>query len=412
MDRKTVASLINRRIIAVMIAGFASGLPLALSDSTLQAWLTVLDMDIRTIGLFSLVGLPYVLKLFWAPIIDRFGFSFLGRRRDWMCITQILAAILLFSLAISTTDNTTLMFVALLSFFLAFISATQDIAVDAYRADLLSSDERGFGAATSVTAYRIAMLFSGAGALVMAEQIGFNNTYIVMAITMLICGCLNFLLPELPSSVKQPKTISEAIINPFKSFFVKDSIFVLLSIIFLYKLGDAFAGRLTTTFLLRGLEFSLTDVGAISKGLGLMASILGGLYGGILMYRLGLYRSLWIFAWLQGLTNLGFFLLAITGKSYIGLAVVIGLENLTGGMGTAAFVALLMAICDKSYTATQFAMLTAFASLGRILAGPPAGMLVNSYDWPIFFFLTFIISLPVIFILQRYKNIVNRLDID
>ena len=411
MTDRTINRLIfTRRAAVVALLGFASGMPLALSDSTLQAWLTVANLDVSTIGLFSLVGLPYIIKFLWAPIVDRFDLKFLGRRRDWIFLSQIMLSLTLFFLGSRVIENDSLALVGLLAFLVAFISATQDIAVDAYRAEVLRAEERGFGAALSVTGYRIAMLVSGAGALMLADIIGFNKTYMIMSLFMFICSLINFFSPDIGRPDFKEQSIQALVLEPFKSFFSKEAALALLGIIFLYKLGDAFAGRLTTTFLIRGLGFSLTDVGAVNKGLGLMASIVGGLYGGVLMYRLGLYRSLVLFAWLQALTNFGFYMLAILGASYVGLVAVIGLENLAGGMGTAAFVALLMSVCDRRYTATQFAILSAIASLGRVFAGPPSGFLVENLGWSTFFALTVVISLPVIYLLAQFRTVVEHHD--
>ena len=411
MTDRTINRLIfTRRAAVVALLGFASGIPLALSDSTLQAWLTVANLDVSTIGLFSLVGLPYTIKFLWAPIIDRFDLKFLGRRRDWIFLSQIMLSFTLFSLGSRVIENDSLALVGLLAFLVAFISATQDIAVDAYRAEVLKAEERGFGAALSVTGYRMAMLVSGAGALMLADVIGFNKTYMIMSLIMFICSLINFFSPDICRPDFKEQSIQALVLEPFKSFFSKEAAFALLGIIFLYKLGDAFAGRLTTTFLIRGLGFSLTDVGAVNKGLGLMASIIGGLYGGVLMYRLGLYRSLVLFAWLQALTNLGFYVLSIMGASYVGLVAVIGLENLAGGMGTAAFVALLMSVCDRRYTATQFAILSAVASLGRVFAGPPSGFLVENLGWSNFFAFTVVISLPVIYLLAQFRTVLEDHD--
>lgn len=402
--------LFNRRVFTIAMLGFASGLPLALSDSTMQAWLTVANVDIATIGLFSMVGLPYVLKFAWAPLLDRFQLGWPGRRRDWILLSQLALVVLLVAIGVFNPADGALAVLGLAAFLIAFLSASQDIAVDAYRSEVLSERERGFGAAVSVTGYRIAMLVSGAGALLMADQIGFSNTYILMAGVLLLGVLANLFGPQLAADNVAPTSLRIAIVGPLKSYFSRDSAWLLLLLVLLYKLGDAFAGRLTSAFLLRELGFSLTDVGAIYKGLGLLATIAGALYGGALMYRLGLYRSLLVFALLQAVTNLGFCALALMGASYFGMVTVIGLENLTGGMGTAAFVALLMAICERSYTATQFAMLTAVASLGRVLAGPPSGYLVEAIGWPGFFALSFLIALPAVALLMRIRATIEKLD--
>lgn len=404
-------ALLNRRTVTIAVLGFSSGMPLALSDSTMQAWLTQVQVDVATIGLFSLVGLPYVLKFLWAPLLDRFQIGWPGRRQDWTLLTQCMLIGLLLFAGLGNLAGTALLWLGFVALMIAFMSASQDIAIDAYRAEVLSERERGFGAAVSVTGYRIAMLVSGAGALVLADQIGFANTYVVMAAVLLVGVVGNLLGPAVPPNVAPPRSLQEAIVEPLRNFFGSAGALQLLLLVFLYKLGDAFAGRLTTTFLLRELEFTLTDVGAINKGLGLVASIAGALYGGALMYRLGLYRALFLFAWLQAVTNLGFLALTFIGQNYLGLIVVVGLENLTGGMGTAAFVALLMAICDRRFTATQFAMLTAIASLGRVFAGPPSGFLVETLGWSVFFAITFFVALPAIVMLGHMRTQVERLDI-
>ncbi len=403
--------LFNRRVLTIAMLGFASGLPLALSDSTMQAWLTKAGVDIATIGMFSLVGLPYVFKFVWAPLVDRFQFGWPGRRRDWILLCQLALAVLLAAAGLGNLASGALGLLGLVALMIAFMSATQDIAIDAYRTEVLTERERGFGAAVSVTGYRVAMLVSGAGALLMADQIGFATTYLVMAAIVLFGVLTTLLGPPVATDVAQPASLQAAVVGPLQNFFTREAALSLLLLVFLYKLGDAFAGRLTTTFLLRELGFTLTDVGAINKGLGLVASIVGALYGGALMYRLGLYRSLLLFAWLQAVTNFGFLGLALIERSYAALIVVIGLENLTGGMGTAAFVALLMAICDRRFTATQFAMLTAVASLGRVFAGPPSGYLVEAIGWAGFFALTFAVALPAIVLLLRSRSVVEALDV-
>ena len=401
--------LLNRRQSVVVLLGAAAGLPLALSDSTLQAWLTVGGVDVATIGVFSLVGLPYVFKFLWAPLVDRYQPGWPGRRRDWiLCCQAVLAALLAWA-GLADLAAGPLPWLALTALAIAAASATQDIAIDAYRTELLGEHERGFGAAVFVLGYRLGMLMAGAGALVLADRIGFATTYLCLA-ALTVSGMLaTVLAPALPAAIPPPASLRAAVSEPLTEFFGRDSAMALVGIIVLYKLGDAFAGRLTTNFLLAGLGFSLTDVGTIYKGMGLIATLAGALYGGALMSRLGLYRSLIVFAWLQALTNLGFCLLALAGKSYLTMVAVIGLENLTGGMGTAAFVALLMAVCNARYTATQFALLTALASLARVLAGPPAGYLVDGIGWAWFFAVTFVLALPVIALLASRRAVVEQL---
>lgn len=404
--RETLQALGNRRMSAMLLLGFASGLPLALSGGTLQAWLATTSVDIRTIGAFSLVGLPYTLKFLWSPIMDRFVPPFLGRRRGWIVITQALLIVLILAIGMSSPERT-IMLVGVLALMLAFVSASQDITIDAYRADVLHPQERGFGAALSVAGYRVAMLVSGGLALILADFLGWNTTYSIMAVLMGIGVAAAFFGPEPEVRATPPTTLQEAVVAPFAEFLSRDGALWLLLLIVLYKIGDAFAGTLTTTFLLRGLGFTLTEVGVVNKWLGVAASIFGGLAGGALMMRWGLYRCLLWFGLLQAVTNLGFMFLALIGKSFVGMVAVVGLENLAGGMGTAVFVGLLISLCNHRYSATQYALLSSLAAIGRVFVGPPSGFLVAAMGWAVFFFITFVASLPGIALLVGLKKTIT-----
>ncbi len=405
----TLTSLINRRVAVMLFLGFSSGLPLALTAGTLQAWLTVAGVDIKTIGVFALTGLPYTLKFLWAPLMDRYALPLLGRRRGWMLLTQLgLLASIAAMASLSPTENIGLL--GALALLVAFLSASQDIAFDAYRADVLQPAERGFGAAVSVTGYRVAMLASGALALVLSDQIGWRATYIVMGMTMTLGIAATLVSPEPGFGGREPLSLARAIRDPLVEFWSRSGAWSLLALIVLYKLGDAFSASLSSTFLLRGLGFSATDVGVVNKGMGLFALLTGAIVGGAMMVRLGLYRSLFLFGILQAVTNLGFFLLALNEKHYLGMVVAIGLENLAGGMGTAAFVALLMALCDHRYTATQFALLSAVASIGRVLIGPVAGYWVTEVGWAMFFFTSLVAAFPGLWLLWQLRTALTRLD--
>jgi len=384
----------SRRIAAVLLLGFSSGLPLALTAGTLQAWLAVESVDIRTIGLFTLVGQPYTYKFLWAPLMDRFTPPFFGRRRGWLIVTQVaLLGAIAFMGTMSPSESPWLL--AALALGVAFLSASQDIVFDAYRADILREAERGAGAAISVLGYRLAMLVSGGGALVLADQfLGWTAMYFVMAALMGVGIVAAWFAPEPEEAVRAPATLASAISEPLKEFFARQGAWMLLLLIVLYKLGDAFAGSLTTAFLIQGPGFSATEVGAINKALGLVATILGALLGGAWMVRLGLYRALLGFGILQAVTNLGFVLLAVVGKNYAVMVAAIAAENLCGGMGTAAFVALLMSLCDRRFSATQYALLSALSAVGRVYVGPASGFLVSAIGWAPFFFVTFLIALP------------------
>ena len=388
----------SRRIGMMLILGFSSGLPLALTGGTLQAWMAVVGVDLRTIGVFSLVGLPYTLKFLWSPFMDRYVPPWLGRRRGWMISTQFALFLGIVAMAFGSPQNS-VGAVALLAFFVAFASASQDIVVDAYRTDLLQEVERGAGTAVYVMGYRIAMLISGALALILSDRIGWRNTYLVMAMVMVI-GMLGALFgPEPELRTKPPTSLREAVWGPLKDFFSRTGAVTVLLFIVLYKLGDAYAGTLTTAFLIRGAGFSPTDVGTVNKGLGLISLIVGATLGGSLLVRLGLFRSLLFFGILQAVSNLSFMVLAWVGKSYPMMIFAVAFENLAGGMGTSAFVAFLMGLCNHRYSATQFALLSSLAVLGRVFISPTSGYIVELTSWGSFFFITALTALPGLWML-------------
>lgn len=385
-------ALFNRRLAVMFPLGFLSGLPLALTAGTLQAWLTVEGVDLKTIGIFTLVGLPYTLKFLWAPVIDRLVPPWLGRRRGWMLMTQLCVALGLVLMA-STSPRYQPELLAAFALLVAFLSASLDIVFDAYRTDTLEPQERGFGAAVWVNGYRIALLVAGAGALVVADVVGWQMTYLLLAVIMLAGAIAIFLSPEPGRIAAAPQTMAEAVGAPLKEFFARPHALGFLGVIVLYKLGDAFASALQTAFLIGELGFSSGEVGYV-KGLGILATLLGALGGGLLMARVGLVQSLLTFGVLQAISNLGFVVLAWAGKSSALLVAAVLIENVTGGMGTAAFVALVMSLCDPRYTATQFALLSSLEALGRVFAGRPSADLVALVGWAQFFLLTFVVALP------------------
>ncbi len=398
----------GKRIAAVTLLGFSSGLPLALTSGTLQAWMAVDDVDLKTIGIFALVGLPYTLKFLWSPLMDRFVPPALGRRRGWILTAQIGLVIGISAMALNSPQYAPYL-LGILALTVAFTSASQDIAIDAYRTDVLREKERGVGAAVFVMGYRVAMLVSGALALILSDHIGWQNTYFLMAGVMLTGIISTFLAPEPEHNISPPKSLQEAVWGPLKNYFSKKSAVSLLLLIILYKLGDAYAGTLTTAFLIRGVGFSATDVGALNKGLGLVSLILGAMFGGALMVRLGLFNSLLFFGILQAISNLSFMVLAWLGKSYTMLVFAVAVENMSGGMGTAAFVALLMTMCNQRYSATQYALLSSLAALGRIFVAPTSGFLVESIGWAPFFFVTALAAIPGLWLLQRMRNVISEL---
>jgi len=402
---------LSRRVAPLLFLGFASGLPLALTGGTLQAWATVTGVSLEQIGFLTLVGTAYTVKFLWAPLVDRYAPPFLGRRRGWMLVTQLLLAAALMLMGL-LSPNQSLLPLALLAVAVAFFSATQDIAFDAYRTDVLHGPERGAGVAVSVLGYRLAMLVSGGLALVLADRwLGWGATYALMAALMAAMALATFAAPEPEQAVVPPRSLRAALIEPFGEFFRRPGAWALLALIVLYKLGDAFAGALSTTFLIRGAGFSATEVGLVNKIMGLSATIVGALAGGALLARLGLYRALMLFGVAQAVSNLGYWLVAVSPQSTALMAAVVGVENLCGGLGTAAFVALIMSLCNPRYTATQFALLSALSVIGRTyLAGPLTPPLVNALGWPGFFLLTVAIALPGLALLWWRRDEIENGD--
>ena len=393
----------SRRVAVVLLLGFASGLPLALTGSTLQAWLTVTGVDIRTIAWFSWIGVPYLLKFLWSPLMDRFIPPWLGRRRGWIVTTQAGFVAGVLGMAATSPDDS-LLLLGIFALWIAFVSASQDIVIDAYRTDILTIAERGVGAAVSVLGYRIAMLVSGGLALILADQIGWRPTYVAMAALMAIGVGAALWAPEPAMPPAVPHTLRAAVIDPLKDFFTRAGAVQILLLIMLYKFGDALAGTLTTAFLIRGAGFSLTEVGVVNKWLGFASLVTGALIGGTLLTRMSLYRALLWFGLLQAVSNLSFMFLAWAGKSYAWLVFAVGFENLASGMGTAAFVVLAMSLCNVAFSATQYALLSALASLGRVLFGPLTGELVAAFGWANFFFITFLAALPGLWLLWLLRE--------
>jgi PAT family beta-lactamase induction signal transducer AmpG len=396
----------NRRLAVMLPLGFASGLPIALTAGTLQAWLTVEGVDLKTIGIFTLVGLPYTLKFLWAPIMDRVVPPWFGRRRGWMVLTQLCVAIGLALMAM-TSPRAHPEWLAAYALLVAFLSASLDIVFDAYRTDTLYSHERGLGAAVWVNGYRIALLIAGAGALVLADYVGWQVTYLAMAVVMM-AGLVTIILSPEPTRVADPpKSLGEAVGAPLVEFFSRPQALGFLAVIVLYKLGDAVAASLQTAFLIGGIGFSATDVGAV-KGIGILATLLGALLGGVMMARFRLVQSLLVFGVLQAISNIGFVVVSVVGKSSSVLLAVVVIENVTGGMGTAALVALVMSLCDPRYTATQFALLSSLEALGRVFAGPLSAEVVDAVGWTQFFVLSVVVALPGLLAVWRFRYQIER----
>jgi PAT family beta-lactamase induction signal transducer AmpG len=483
----------KRRLAAVLLMGFASGLPLALTGQALQAWLTTDGVNIATIGFFGLVGIPYTFKFLWAPLMDRFEPPWLGRRRGWLVLSQLALAATLYVMSGLSPSAQPLLF-AQWAVLLAFLSASQDVVVDAYRADLLVDRvEHGPGASLHVFGYRLAMIVSGGIALIWADQWqSWPRVYAVMGAIMIgaaatslvflprvrslskplassawreICGFLAmltgvfagyhlarsvlialgleadssnhwlqllFLMSEIATALPLAWWFArllrfETLNASLASYFSQSGAGLFLVLIILYKLGDAFAGSLTTAFLIKGLAFTQAEVGIANKIIGLWLTILGALLGGVLMMRLRLYRALLLFGVLQLLSNFGFYLIAVLGKGAWGsveappfdwlivsldhaasldflLLAVVAAENVTGGMGTVAFVALLMALCNHQFTATHYALLSALAAVGRIYVSPVAGVLTETVGWQVFYLFSVVVALPGVLMVRAMRG--------
>jgi PAT family beta-lactamase induction signal transducer AmpG len=396
-------ALFNRRMLICVFTGFSSGLPLYLLINLLPAWLRSQHVDLRSIGLFALIQLPFTWKFIWSPLVDRYALPVLGRRRGWMLATQLLllASIPLFGALRPQLDLWT---IAYLAAAVAFFAATQDIVLDAYRRELLPDPELGLGNAIHVQAYRISSLVPGALALILADHFPWEIVFTVTALFMLP-GIANTLLIAEPALARPaPRTLAEAVLEPFHEFITRSGwqqALLVVAFIFFYKLGDSMATALATPFYL-DMGFSLSDIGLIAKNAGLWASVVGGLLGGIWMLKIGINRGLWLFGAVQVVSILGFAGLAYVHEpERVLLAIVIGFEALGVGLGTAAFTAFIARTTDPRYTATQFALFTSLASVPRALVNATTGLIVEYTGWFAFFLLCTALALPGMALLLR-----------
>ena len=406
MDARLYRQLFSPRMLVAFLMGFSCGVPLLLTSSVLQAWMTEQGVNLATIGLFSLVGLPYTLKFLWAPVFDRFTLPLFGRRRGWMLVMQLILILALACLGLADPGQTPWL-VALAAFVVTFFSASQDIVVDAYRREDLSDNELGLGSSFYVNGYRVGMLLAGSGGLILADHLSFAYVYLLMAASLLV-GVGTTLIcrePLLPSGT--PQNFRKAVLLPFVDYFSRDQALMLLLFILLYKIGDQMASALTTPFYL-SLGFSKTQIGAVAKLFGFWSTIAGGLVGGTILLRIGIIRSLWIFGILQAVSILSFSLLALMGNTLIGLASAIAFEQLTSGMGTSAYVAYMASLTNKKFTATQYALLSSCMGIPRVIVAAPAGWLAESLGWPLFFLGCTVAALPGLLLLpmvaQQYHK--------
>ncbi len=400
---KSIVQIISsRKLINILLLGFSSGIPLALTGATLQAWLTQEKVDLTVIGIFSLVGMPYTLKFLWAPFMDRFVPPILGRRRGWILITQVLL-ILAIAFMGMFNPSTTPSLIATLAFCVAFFSASQDIVIDAYRTEVLDKEELGLGASNYILGYRLAMIVSGAVALILADHLPWSRVYLIMALTMLVGVFASLWAPEPQNPSKAPPSITKAVIEPFVEFFKRKGSYEILAFIVLYKLDVVFATAMMTPFLIQ-VGFTKTDIGTVTKVFGMIATIVGTTLGGIIMTRMKMQKSLWFFGIFQGVSGLMFITLAHYGNHMPLLYATIGAENFCSGMGTAAYSAFLMSLCNRSFAATQYALLTSLMALTRVLAGAPTGYFAKEWGWETYFIMSTLMMIPGLLMLTRYKK--------
>jgi PAT family beta-lactamase induction signal transducer AmpG len=401
--RKSIIQVIlSRRMLVALVMGFSCGLPLLLTMSVLQAWMKEEGVDLTLIGMMALVGMPYTLKFLWAPFVDRYTLPFLGRRRGWMLVAQIALAVCIAGLGRTDPAHNPWL-VAFAAFLVTFFSASQDIVVDAYRREDLSDEELGLGSSLYINGYRVGMLLASGGGLIMADHMPFAMVYLIMAVCMLPGIVTTLLTPEPDIPAGTPTNMKEAVVDPLVEYFSRSGALWILAFILLYKIGDTMASAMTTPFYL-DVGFSKSEIGAVVKLFGFWATVIGGLAGGIMMIRLGINRSLWIFGFLQALSTAGFALLASVGYSVALLSAVIAFENLSSGMGTAAYAAFMASITNKRFTATQYALLTSLMGVPRVLASAPTGFLAKNIGWESFFIFCALVAIPGMLLLLKFAS--------
>jgi PAT family beta-lactamase induction signal transducer AmpG len=402
-DKKSLLGVIfSWRMVVALIMGFSCGLPLLLTISLLQAWMKEEGVDLTVIGLMALVGLPYTLKFLWAPFLDRFTLPFFGRRRGWLLVAQIALVAAITGLGMTEPGRSPWM-VAFAAFLVTFFSASQDIVVDAYRREDLPDEELGLGSSLYVNGYRVGMLLASGGGLILADHMPFSMVYLVMSACM-APGILTTVFAKEPEQTAgTPQSIREAVIEPLVEYFSRNGAVWILAFILFYKIGDTMASAITTPFYL-DIGFSKTQIGTVVKFFGFSATIAGSLAGGIILLRMGIYAGLWIFGILQALSTACFALLAMIGPNISALAGVIAFENLSSGMGTAAYIAFMASITNKKFTATQYALLTSLMGIPRVFASAPTGFFVKSLGWELFFIFCALIALPGLLILLKFSQ--------
>jgi len=405
-------TLLDPRMRILLVLGLASGIPFDLRGQTLQLRLSEADVDTAAIGTFSLVGLPYILKFLWAPFLDRFappGLRRLGRRRGWQVVLLVglFGALALMAHA-SPVDDLVLLGIA--GLVVAFFSATYDVVVDAYRTDVLEPRERSFGAGLASGAYRGGMLLGGLVTPWIAAWSDWTVAYLAMGAFMLPAALASVFAPTEPPHLRPPATLADAVVKPFGALLAHKAVAGLIALVFLYKLGDAFGSSLYSTFLYKGVGFTSIEIATTRKIVGSVATIAGMIVGGLVIVRYGMWRALVVFGVLQAATNLLFVVQAGAGRDFTLLFVSLGAENLAGGLGTAAFITFITALCDRRYSAFQYALLSAIAMVGTILIGPVAGRIAADIGWASCFAISAVVALPGLALALGLRRPIEALD--
>jgi PAT family beta-lactamase induction signal transducer AmpG len=395
-------------MLAIMMLGAASGFPNQLTESALQAWLKDSGVSLTKIGVMSYVALPYLLKFLWAPFIDRYPLPLLGRRRGWILAMQLLLAVAIALFALQNPAQT-LTAIAVCAVAIVFFSATQDIGIDAYRTDVSTPSERGPAAAVTNLGYRSAAWLASAFALLVAEHFGWRPAFLILAGIMMLFCLVTWFAPEPAGTSVSPKSLRDSVITPLRELLAGPGIEALLVVVLLFKIGDAFANKLFTPFML-DVGFSKQDLALIVKPVFTAGAIGGAILGGILMVRLGLLRSMLIFGSSQAVTNLLYCVLAVMGKSYPLMIAAVLIEHVAGAMGNIALVALIMALCDVRYSAFQYALLSSMALLPRYALGYPAGLVADHAGWYVYYIVSFLIALPGLVIVWLTRVQIDTLD--
>jgi len=395
-------AILNRRMLICVFTGFTSGLPLYVLIQLVPAWLRVEGVGLAEIGFFALIGFPYTWKFLWSPIMDRYTLPFLGRRRGWILVTQLALFASIAAMGF-VRPELSIWTVAYLAATVAFFSASQDIVLDAYRRELLPDIELGLGNAIHVQAYRLAGLVPGSLALILADFLPWHVVFSVVAMFMAVGILMTLVIQEAVANPSPPKTLREAIVEPFREFLQRKGVgaaALILAFMFFYKLGDSMATALQTPFFV-DVGFSLTQIGSVAKFASLIAAIVGGLVGGVMMIKLGINRALWLFGVVQIVSILGFALLAEVGTNPWMLGIVVAFEYLGVGLGTAAFIAFIARTTNPTFAATQFALFTALTAVPRTLANAVTGVLVENMGWTNFFLLCTMMAIPGMLLLLK-----------